>query len=254
MKRKLMLLAILSLVGAGFMTIGCGGDEQSDQPQKKPKPAKRARRVKKPVKKKPAPKTKTKTKPAPAKPKIRPVRPKPKPKTRPVRPKPKPKTRPAPPAPKPAPKTKPKPPDPSEGKARGRWADAKVGTLVKSRTSGNIEITQEVVRADETTVTVKISNTLPGQKPVERVEQRFFDPAVHEGMMKALGEKVEPATITVAGKPRKCEVYQTQVKLDGKIRVTRTYLCRDVPGWLVRMEGNATGEMKLISEVVEISK
>ena len=61
-------------------------------------------------------------------------------------------------------------------------------------------------------------------------------------------------TITVAGKAYKCEVYETVMTVAGKKITSRAYLCKEVPGWIVRSESDGTGTMAVSMELIEFKK
>ena len=61
-------------------------------------------------------------------------------------------------------------------------------------------------------------------------------------------------TLTIGGKPYKCEVHETVMAMGDKKITSRTYMCKEVPGWIVRAESDATGTMAVSMELVEFKK
>ena len=91
--------------------------------------------------------------------------------------------------------------------------------------------------------------------PQKMVQQRFSrrrsenDPTVPGG-----SQKIGDESITIAGRKLDCEVYETKMAMRGKTLVTRTYICKDVPGWTVRVDNDSSGEMQTVTEAVEFKQ
>ena len=225
MKRTVLTFALICLTAAGMLAVGCGKEEKPAEPDKAETGARR-----------PTPKVRPEAAPAPA------------------------------PAPKPAPAPAPTPapaPAPAAGKKYpGMWADAKVGTMVKMRmvtTKGTK--TDEVIKADKDTVTVRTTMTMPGVpasaiKPTEQMFPRYSttDPVMGTAAEGAQIKKLADKTLTLAGKSLKCEVYETVVTAGGRTITSRSYMCKEVPGWMVRMETDAMGKMGVMMELVDFKK
>jgi hypothetical protein len=134
---------------------------------------------------------------------------------------------------------------------KGPWADAKVGTTVKVTLAGEAAETLEVVKADANAVTLRTSVSISGVKPTEGETPRRYTPDELAQRLQAWGKRLADETIRVAGKDLKCEVYEKEMSPVGKKVAMKTWLCREVPGWVVRVDNNASGETKTIYLVVE---
>ena len=143
----------------------------------------------------------------------------------------------------------------------GKWVDAKVGTMVKMKQAGGYATTtHEVVKADADTVTIRMTMTVQGSaatmKPRERTVPRYetTDPLTRKPPAGTEIKKLADQTLTIAGKSLKCEVYQTVMSMGERKFTTRSYMCKDVPGWVVRVESDATGKMGVMMELIEFKK
>jgi len=142
------------------------------------------------------------------------------------------------------------------------WVDAKVGTMAKMKIIANKGTkTDEVVKADKDTVTIRTTMTMPGvpadaMKPTERTVPRYetTDPITGKTPAGMEVKKLADQTLTIAGKSLKCEVHETVMSAGGRKFTTRSYMCKDVPGWIVRVESDATGKMGVMMELVEFKK
>ena len=142
------------------------------------------------------------------------------------------------------------------------WVDAKLGTMVKMKmvtTKGTK--TDEVVKADKDTVTIRTTMTIPGMpagamKPTERTVPRYdtTDPVTGKTPEGMEIKKLSDQTLTIAGKSLKCEVREAVMSAGGRKITSRSYMCKEVPGWLVRMETDATGKMGVMMELIEFKK
>ena len=165
------------------------------------------------------------------------------------------------PIPEPVPELEAKPapepaPTPSESKVKTPWADAKVGTMVKMRQMGGIISAMEVTKVDEDTVTVRTTMIVADMEPTvsEMTVPRYAPAPAAKAGEPTMGKSAGTETITVAGQELQCEVWESRVKMGEKTITTRTYICKEVPGWIVRTDSNVTGEMQAISEVIEFNK
>ncbi len=151
-------------------------------------------------------------------------------------------------------------PDPLAGRVKGPWADAKVGDYVKLKSSAGPIMTMKVVQVDDLQVSIEMTTEIPDQPdfkvpPQKMVQQRFLlkrgeeDPAA-PGNSKKIGEE----SITIAGRKLDCEIYEVKTAMRGKTLITRTYICKDVPGWTVRIDNDSSGEMQTVTEVIEFRK
>ena len=68
------------------------------------------------------------------------------------------------------------------------------------------------------------------------------------------GKKLANRTLTVAGKELECEVREAVVEAGARKLTSRTCICKDVPGWIVKIQSDATGTWRTTSELVEFRK
>lgn len=149
-------------------------------------------------------------------------------------------------------------PEPPEGYVRGEWANAKVGTRLRIETFrpdpfGNVPVTLfvDVIKADEKTVTVKTMGMERGKvvREGQGVQQRFIPKEQFEKALKELGEKERDTTIEISGKKYKCEVYRKDARLDDGTDVQwRTYVCWEVPGWVIRRTSSKSGTLYEVAD------
>jgi len=244
MSCKSLMLMMVCLVAAMMLTFGCGngGDEPADPNAGKPEPATQP------------------TVTPPDTPKVTP------PDTPKVTPPDTPKVTP-PDTPKVTPPDTPKvtPPDtpkPTGGeKIKTGWSDAKVGTMVKFKMQNNMTMSQEVTKVTDDAVTVKVTTVAPAM-PVPMVRNQDFprygkpapDGKAGPENVQAKGKKLPDQTLTVAGKSLKCEVWEVVTEAGGKKITSRSYMCKDVPGWIVKSENDALGSMATMMELVEFKE
>ena len=93
-------------------------------------------------------------------------------------------------------------------------------------------------------------------KPTEQTVKRYetVDPITGKVPDNVKVKKLPDQTLTVAGKAYKCEVYESVMTAAGKKITSRTCMCKDVPGWIVRSENDAMGTMAVSMELVEFKK
>jgi hypothetical protein len=158
-------------------------------------------------------------------------------------------------APAPRTQTRPAPAESSPAKVKTAWSDAKVGWTVKARQTGGAVITRQVVAADAGTVTLRDTIQVPGvpQPVVSEMATPRLVPA-DEDPSKDFGEPVGRESLTVAGTKLECQVHQRRTQGARGAVTTRTYICREVPGWTVRVETDASGKLEPIWELVEFKK
>ena len=137
---------------------------------------------------------------------------------------------------------------------KGAWADANVGTMVKSKLRGDMTRTQEVVKAGEKTVTLKTTVSVEGVKPADVEMPRLFTVDQLRKAMEATGKRTGADTLQIADTAAPCDVYEKAMKFGDRAVKTRTWVCKDIPGWVVRIDSDATGKMETVSEVVEFKK
>ena len=234
--RNLTLVPIVLLVAGSLLVLGC---EKEESPPATPTEAEPAEQIQ------PAPEPVT----PPAETPQPEAEPEPQPE-----PQPEPKPEPAAEL-KVEPASEPKPLQPVE-RAETPWTDAKVGTMVKMKGMGGTITTMEVIKVDEDTATVKMTVATAEMEPiVTEIPMPRYAPADKvTGPSATRGRKAGTETIEVAGAELVCEVWESTSTMGERTVTTRTYNCKEVPGWTVRIENDMTGEMQTISEVIEYSK
>ena len=151
---------------------------------------------------------------------------------------------------------------PTDTKIKTGWSDAKVGTMAKFKMQNNMTMTQEVVKVTDDTVTVKMTTVIPAM-PTPMVRNQDFPrygktapvgKANPDGKADHKGEKLADETLTVGGKSLKCEVWQTVTEAGGKKITSKSYMCKEVPGWIVKSETDMMGKMAPVMELIEFKE
>jgi len=137
---------------------------------------------------------------------------------------------------------------------KGPWTDAVAGMAIVTRLAGGASRTDEVVAADDATVTIKTVVSTSADSPIERQFPRLHSPASVQLIADSHGPKSGEATINIAGKEYRCQIHTRQTQLGDKIVTTRIYVCREIPGWTVRIDNDASGRMVTAAEVVQIKQ
>ena len=160
------------------------------------------------------------------------------------------------------PKTPPDKPKPAAGdKIETGWSNVKVGSMVKFKMQNNITMTQEVTKVTDDTVTVKVTTVIPAM-PAPMVRSQDYpryatpnpDAKAPKVDPKHKGKKLPDQTLTVGGKSLKCEVWEMVAEAAGKKTTSRSYMSKEVPGWMVKSESDATGSMVASMELVEFKE
>jgi hypothetical protein len=133
---------------------------------------------------------------------------------------------------------------------KGPWTDVAAGMTVKFTVVGSVAQTREITQVDANTVTIKTTTDVQGTKPVEAAIPRFYTLEQVGQIMAALGKKTGDQTLRVGDVEYSCEVYERVMVIGNRRGLTRTWLCKKVPGWTVRVDNDASGEMKTILELV----
>ena len=136
------------------------------------------------------------------------------------------------------------------------WADVQVGTTVKMKNLGGMMMTMEVIKLDAQNATIRTTVHARGGEPItnEMTMPRYAPPGGIPADTRKRGRSLGKRTIDVAGQPLACDVWETVATMGDKTITTRTYTNKGVPGWTVKIESDAIGQMQTISEVVEYSK
>ena len=136
----------------------------------------------------------------------------------------------------------------------GPWTDANVGATLRVEREGNMVQALEVVKGDESTVTVRTTLNVEGVKPTEQVWPRRLMPEELRLTMEAFGRKSGQEPLTVGDEGLACTVYQREMSFGRTKVLNKTWVCKDVPGWVVRVDNDARGAMATIFRVTEIRK
>jgi hypothetical protein len=139
------------------------------------------------------------------------------------------------------------------------WADAEPGWMVKTRGPNDVMITQEVVEVTDEEVTIKVTTEMPGmpQPVVNKVTQprRQRIAAGSRRASPTTGKEIGTEMVTVGDETLEATVYEsTMTAPDGQEVTTISYLVEEVPGGVVKVESDASGEMRIVTEVVEYNK
>ncbi|MBN1422829.1 MAG: hypothetical protein JXP34_28895, partial [Planctomycetes bacterium] len=174
-------------------------------------------------------------------------------------------------------KTAPSGPQPPEGMTFGPWGKANVGTRIRYRrlmalppdflSHGPVTFTEEVIAADEKTLTMRVKRTWPekgGEKSEERENRlpRFIKKEQLPNDLSALGEKVGGETLKIGDRAIACDVFRKVTKEETftpgfdtvEIEITyRSHASLDIPGWIVRVQGESEeGDRKTVFELLEV--
>ena len=139
-------------------------------------------------------------------------------------------------------------------KVKTAWADAKVGTMIKMKSLGEVEVTMEVVAVNEETVTLKTTTKVGEIEQANESPMPRYASAGSPLGSAEMGKKVGTETITVAGEPLECEVWEMETKVGDQTIKNRMYMNKSVPGWTVRVDSDSMGQMQPITELVEYRK
>ncbi len=123
---------------------------------------------------------------------------------------------------------------------KGPWADAKVGATLKTKEGAGCILTAEVTYVDADTVTVVYSREPSRYR--QQVYPRMFTPEMMVRWEADLGKRVGEETVTVGIAEFKCQIYErrSEALVGGDVEtiipacVTRTWVCKGIPGWIVR--------------------
>jgi hypothetical protein len=134
---------------------------------------------------------------------------------------------------------------------KGPWADSQVGTSVTLTVAGNRTRTLEVLGVDANSVTIRSAIDVENVKPTTSQVPRMYTPEVMIAIMESYGKKSGQEKLKIGQKDCPCDVYERVVYLAGRKVVNRTWICKEVPGWEVRVDNDASGEVKTILQVVK---
>jgi len=122
---------------------------------------------------------------------------------------------------------------------------------------GDVTITQEVIKVDDNTVTLRMSTSNPAllaPMTTETEIPRYAPPGASSGTPAGAGLKVGTGKLTIAGKELLTEVWENKVTVEGRTITTRTHISKEVPGGIAKVESDARGQMATIQEVVDYRK
>ena len=134
---------------------------------------------------------------------------------------------------------------------KGPWSGWQADTMVKYEFAGDSTQTLRFVRADSNSVTIRITSSIEGVHPTEARRARWLTPDQLKRTMGGFGTKTGQGTLKVGDADLLCDIYTKEMTFDRRRVTTKTWLCKEVPGWTVRVDNDATGEMKTIQRVVQ---
>ena len=70
----------------------------------------------------------------------------------------------------------------------------------------------------------------------------------------AMGKEIGTETIQIGDKAIECKVWEMKTTAGEKTTTTRTYFSQEVPGWMVKIESDAMGQMQTMQEIVAFRK
>jgi hypothetical protein len=151
---------------------------------------------------------------------------------------------------------------PGLGKLDGRhktpWHDARVGDTMTYKGLGKTRTVWKVTAVGDDTVTVHQAIIFKGrtQPGGTRTYKRFTTVAPDEkrtpSNMKV--KHLPDQTLEVAGMKLNCKVREVTVSYNGKDVRNRTWTCDKVPGGIVKATSNASGEMRVTMELVNLKR
>lgn len=140
------------------------------------------------------------------------------------------------------------------GDQKHGWSDAEVGWMVRMKMPNNMEMVQEVKEVKPKVLLMRNQMFMDGKPlPATLVYMPRYTKK-GDGTSKAKITKLPDETVTVDGKKLKCKVVKTEMEANGKKITSKSWTCKDVPGWTVKTESDAMGKMQTANEVVEFKK
>ncbi|MCD4823003.1 MAG: hypothetical protein K8S55_00205 [Phycisphaerae bacterium] len=249
--KRIAFFLMIAAVSMSFVLVGCGKDKKSDTPDTDTKPEKAA--PDKAAAEKAAPATDALKKAAPATDALKKAAPatdalK---KAAPAKDAPK-KAAPAKDAPKKAAPAKAVPEKAAPAKAaagdkvKHGWTDTKIGDMVKYEMQNETTMTQTVTKITDEKVFLDMVMVMKTEAlPAQTVDM----PRYGEKKAKAdnaTTKKLPNETLKVGGKDLVCEVTETTITNGDKVTISKAWICKEVPGWIVRSDNNGTTIMKLV--------
>ena len=152
------------------------------------------------------------------------------------------------------------------------WAKFKVGTWVKLKTVAGegdeqqqMSITHKLVELTAEKAVVETSMSMeampmaiPGQRrviPARLEPPKAEDAASEEAKKVAASTKQGEEELTVAGRKIKCQWTEVTLQQDGQTIRTKTWASQEVPGQMVKLEGQtADGKMSQLLVGLEVVK
>ena len=140
------------------------------------------------------------------------------------------------------------------GDQKHGWSDAKVGWMVRMKMPNNMEMTQEVKEVKPKVLLMRNQIFMNGKPmPATLVYMPRYTKK-GDGATKAKITKLPDEQVTLDGKKLTCKVVKTEMEINGKKVTSKSWTCKEVPGWTVKTESDATGKMQTANEVTEFKK
>jgi membrane protease YdiL (CAAX protease family) len=137
------------------------------------------------------------------------------------------------------------------GMVKGPWSDAQVGSLARFEHPGGAREKLAVIRADSNTVTISTTSGETGSNSTESTLPRWYGEDDLRRMLDDWGAKDREENLRVAGMDVSCQIYLKEMILGGKKVQTRTWISTGVPGWIVRVDDDKSGEMTTLLLLVD---
>jgi len=121
----------------------------------------------------------------------------------------------------------------------------------------NMTQTQKAVKVTPDVVTLEMVMVMNDKAmPANNVDMPRYGEKGQAGKKPAGVEtkKLPNETLTVGGKELLCEVTEVTMKMGDKTITSKSWTCKEVPGWLVRTDSDSSGKMQPVMELVEYTK
>ncbi len=151
--------------------------------------------------------------------------------------------------------------DVQTGSVRWGWTDATVGWYVRTRMQGGVEMSTEVVEADDDLLLFERRTLMNGQvvSASRAYEARLLPDLTGEAQQTSDYDvetvELPDETLSIGGKSVDCKVTKTRIRGGGIDSTSITWMSDDVPGEIVQSKTDAGGgDLQVAIEVVEFRR